>query len=252
MRNQVFISYSHKDKRWLDQLQVFLKPMDRSGIINKWDDTNLKAGQKWRDEIQKALASAKVAVLLVSANFLASDFISDDELPPLLSAAAEGGAVVLPVLISPCDLPESLSQFQAVNDPQKTLVDMKKGERDRVWVKVAKAIESAFAETTESAKASATEVPEDQKQKAGAAVTPTRRGSPPKNEAASAPTISVAEELELDGARVGDIAAAKGRDPAAAIPPGAKVDVARRAKIKDSETGDIVGFIQQGNREKDK
>lgn len=251
MRNQVFISYSHKDKRWLDQLQVFLKPMERSGIINRWDDTNLKAGQKWRDEIQKAVESAKVAVLLVSANFLASDFISDDELPPLLSAAEEGGAVVLPVLISPCDLPESLSQFQAVNDPQKTLVDMKKGERDRVWVKVVKAIESAFADTPERAKTSATEVPEDQTQKAGSAVAPTRAGPQSKKER-SAPTISVAEELELDGSRVGDIAASKGRDPAAMIPPGAKVDVARKARIKDSETGDIVAFIQEGNRKKDK
>lgn len=250
MRNQVFISYSHKDKRWLDQLQVFLKPMERSGI-NTWDDTNLKAGQKWRDEIQKAVESAKVAVLLVSANFLASDFISDDELPPLLSTAEKGGAVVLPVLISPCDLPESLSQFQAVNDPQKTLVDMKKGERDRVWLKVVKSIESAFADTTEPAKTSATEVPEDHIKKTGSVVTPTSE-SPQSKKETSAPIISVAEELELDGARVGDIAAAKGTDLTGMIPTGARVDVARKARIKDSEAGDIVGFIQKGNREKDK
>ena len=250
MRNQVFISYSHKDKRWLDQLQVFLKPMERSGIINRWDDTNLKAGQKWRDEIQKAVESARVAVLLISANFLASDFISDDELPPLLSAAEKGGAAVLPVLISPCDLPESLSQFQAVNNPQKTLVDMKKGERDRVWLKVVKSIESAFADTIEPAETSATEVPEDHTKRKDSAVTPSRGSAQSKKET-SAPIISVAEELELDGARVGDIAAAKGTDPAGMIPTGARVDVARKARIKDSEAGDIVGFIQKGNREKE-
>jgi hypothetical protein len=248
MRNQVFISYSHKDKRWLDQLQVFLKPMERSGNIDRWDDTNLKAGQKWRDEIQKAVESAKVAVLLVSANFLASDFISNDELPPLLSAAEKGGAVVLPVLISPCDLPESLSQFQAVNDPQKTLVDMKKGERDRVWLKVVKSIESAFADTTEPVKTPATEF-SDHTKETGSAATPLRETLSKKE--TPAPIISVAEELELDGARVGDIAAAKGTDPAGIIPPGAKVDVARKARIKDSEVGDIVGFIQKGNREKE-
>lgn len=250
MRDQVFISYSHRDKRFLDQLQVFLKPMERSGTINRWDDTKLEAGQKWRDEIKKALDSAKVAVLLISANFLASDFISDDELPPLLKAAEEGGAIVLPVLISPCDLPDSLSQFQAVNDPQRTLVDMKKGDRDRIWVKVVNAIESAFADSPEPPETSVTEVPEVQPPRAASAVGPARE-RPRSQKETPAPTISVAEELELEGSRVGDIAASKGSDPAM-IPPGAKIDVARKAKIKNSEIGDIVGVIQEGNREKDK
>src|SRR4051794_7341380 len=87
MRDQVFISYSHKDGRWLDRLQVYLAPLERRGSIRRWDDTLIAAGQRWEQEIAEALQRTRVAVLMVSADFLASDFISRVELPRLLGAA---------------------------------------------------------------------------------------------------------------------------------------------------------------------
>jgi hypothetical protein len=142
-RTGVFISYSHKDKKWLERLQVHLKPLEKLGTIAPWDDTMLNPGDNWRDEIKQAINSAKIAVLLISADFISSDFIQKDELPPLLAAAQTEGAVILPVIVSPCRFKEtkSLSQFQAVNEPARPLIMLNRGQRDKVFVEVVKAIE---------------------------------------------------------------------------------------------------------------
>src|SRR6218665_3206938 len=89
--NHIFISYSHKDAEYLERLLVHLKPLERDGLIDTWVDTRLLAGDRWKKEIDAALKKARVAVLLVSADFLASDFIINNELPPLLKAAEEQG-----------------------------------------------------------------------------------------------------------------------------------------------------------------
>jgi putative peptidoglycan binding protein/TIR domain-containing protein len=144
-RTKVFISYSHADKRWFQMLQVHLAPLERNGIVLPWDDTRIAPGTRWRDEIANNIRFAKVAVLLISAYFMASDFIARDELPRLLAAAKRESAVILPVIISPC-LMGSLSEFQAVNPPSEPLVDLSRGDRDRVWVKTVEAITIALNE----------------------------------------------------------------------------------------------------------
>jgi peptidoglycan hydrolase-like protein with peptidoglycan-binding domain len=144
-RTKVFVSYSHADKKWLPMLQVHLAPLERSNIISLWDDTKISPGKKWRDEISIAIRSAKVAVLLISPEFMASEFIAQNELPPLLETAEKEKIVILPVNISPCVMGR-LSEFQAVNPPEKPLVDLRRGDRDRVWIKVVEAITIALNE----------------------------------------------------------------------------------------------------------
>src|ERR1700680_3258867 len=82
---------------------------------------------------------ANAAVLIVSADFLASEFIRTNELPPLLKAAEEEGALILPIIASPSLFLRNteLSQFQAVNNPSAPLISATEGEQEAVFVRVA-------------------------------------------------------------------------------------------------------------------
>src|SRR5262249_5129511 len=107
--------------------------------------TQIKPGAIWAAEIQSALEKAKVAVLLISADFMASDFIASNELPPLLHAAQGDGAIIIPVIVSASIFPRmELARFQAVNDPSRPLVDMTPGEREVVFAKIAEQVDLAI------------------------------------------------------------------------------------------------------------
>jgi len=144
VRNQVFISYSHEDQQWLDRVQTALKPLVRNQRIDVWDDRRIKAGQKWRDEITQALARAKVAVLLVSQNFLASDFIADEELLSILAAAEDEGLTIvwIPLTASLYDQTD-IANYQAAHDPANPLDSLSPAELNQALVAIAKKIGDA-------------------------------------------------------------------------------------------------------------
>jgi hypothetical protein len=77
-------------QKHLERLRKFLKPKHRDGLIDAWDDSRIKPGELWRGEIEAALDSACLFIMLVSADFGASDFIHRVELPRLLAKHAEG------------------------------------------------------------------------------------------------------------------------------------------------------------------
>ena len=141
-RTKVFVSYNHRDEEWLKRLQVHLAPLVRSGAIDLWDDTRIDHGDLWGAEIEQALATTKVAILLISADFLASSFITSNELPPLLAAAEREGVSIVPVIISASlfnDTPE-LCRFQSVNPPDKPLIGMNRAEQEILLTTVAQSV----------------------------------------------------------------------------------------------------------------
>jgi len=148
MRATIFISYAHRDKRHLERLLVHLEPLSRRGNkIESWSDRKIAPGGTWEREIASALSSTKVAILLISADFLASEFIVTRELPELLRLARRSVITVLPVVLGHCSFrnDRELSSFQAVNDPARPVDALPIAERERVWNRVLEAVEASLA-----------------------------------------------------------------------------------------------------------
>lgn len=122
----VFISYARKDIAWLDRLRTHLVPLERHGKIEIWHDRKIETGALWQTEIETALAKASIAILLVSANFMASAFIYDHELPPILERNRAHGLSIFPVFIGHCFYQHDpvLSRLNAFNDPRLPLSAM--------------------------------------------------------------------------------------------------------------------------------
>lgn len=138
LKNKIFISYAHADEDWLTRLKVHLKSLQKYvGGFDYWADKRLRTGDKWEEEIEKALQSASAAILLVSPDFLASDFISNDELPPILEKANTQGTKIFPVIVRRSLFNHSpLSLFQSVNPPEKPLKACSDAEVDEYFYKL--------------------------------------------------------------------------------------------------------------------
>jgi hypothetical protein len=145
MRELVFISYSHADEKYLTELLTHLKTLERADKITKWSDQQIAPGSQWLADIQAALAQTKIVVMLVSPAFLASDFIHEHELTPMLQAAKTDSVRIFWIPVRACLYEETpLNDFQAVLPPNQPLAGMKQAERDEAWVKVCKAIKQAL------------------------------------------------------------------------------------------------------------
>jgi hypothetical protein len=145
VRSKVFISYAKKNVKWLERIQTHLSPLVRTQDIDLWDDTKIKAGTNWRVEAEKALSEARVAVLVISAEYLASDAIVNNELPPLLAAAATQELVILSLIVSPSRIDLTpLITYAPVNPFEKPLSGMTKHKQDEFLVKLTRDIEEAL------------------------------------------------------------------------------------------------------------
>ncbi|MFZ1344121.1 TIR domain-containing protein [Thiothrix eikelboomii] len=139
---KVFISYSHKDEAWKDRLQTQLAVLEMEGLLSVWEDRQIALGDSWYPEIETALNTADVAILLISADFLTSRFIRGEEIPRLLERREQQGIRVIPLILKPCPWKKVgwLSAMQGAsrdNVPLSTLVEH---QQDDILCKLAEKI----------------------------------------------------------------------------------------------------------------
>lgn len=98
----VFISYSRQDEREKEALLTHLGGLQHAGLIRAWSDDQISAGANWEQALREAISEAKVAILLITANFLSSKPIMDNELPALMARREKGELIVVPVIARAC------------------------------------------------------------------------------------------------------------------------------------------------------
>ncbi len=150
VREHIFISYSHKDEPLLEEFLVHLKPWDERQL-QLWTDKNIEAGQEWDLKIQQAIDRTAVAVLLISPDSLASDYIRQHELPPLIHAREQKDIELTCLYLRPSSVadPEhiyNLTKYQGLNQPSEVVTNHPKGssQRDALLVSAATKLKGAF------------------------------------------------------------------------------------------------------------
>ena len=99
----LFFSYSHKDEELRNELETHLALLNRQGVISSWHDRRITAGGDFDKAISSELESSQIILLLVSAHFLASDYCYEKEMTRAIEKHEERSAVVIPVILHPCD-----------------------------------------------------------------------------------------------------------------------------------------------------
>ncbi|WP_395738038.1 toll/interleukin-1 receptor domain-containing protein [Prosthecobacter sp.] len=153
-RPLVFICYSEKDDACRKRVVVALKPKELKQQAVIWSDKSIEAGQKWPEEIHEALAVARIAILLVSPDFLASDFIHSRELPEILSAAEHRGLTVLNLFVSSVLEEEcrDFLPFQGVNRPNRPWDRMKGADRNKILTNLCQAVNKSLDNLSQTEK----------------------------------------------------------------------------------------------------
>lgn len=143
--NLLFVSYSHNDEEFVQRVKVHLTPLLDWGQVDLWvDNEKIASGDFWKEKIDAALVDMKVGVVLVSADYLASEFIKRTEIPAFLRAA-EGGAKIFALILKPSLFEQTeLAKLQTVNKPDQPLIGVSEDERERAFVKLAQEIMMAI------------------------------------------------------------------------------------------------------------
>jgi hypothetical protein len=139
---KVFYSYSHRDERHRERLETYLAPLRREGLIAEWHDRRIDAGTDWRDDIDRELNRADLILLLVSGNFMASAFVSMQELTVAMERHRAGTTRVIPIIVTHADWRGSFGHLQALPRDGKPITTWR--NRDEAWYNVAQGLRATI------------------------------------------------------------------------------------------------------------
>src|SRR5713101_6788646 len=139
MTVKIFFSYAHKDEPLLNKLKAHLRPLQQQGLVDMWYDRDISAGTDWEQQIKKQLNTAHIILLLVSPDFMKSDYCYSDEMHRAMKLHEQGKACVIPVILRPTDWEYTpFSKLQVLPKEGKPLTTW--NNRDEAFLNVAKGI----------------------------------------------------------------------------------------------------------------
>lgn len=142
---RAFFSYSKADGEHLKTFQKHLRPLERSGKIELWDDRKILPGEEWDESIREALATADIIFLLLSPDFLATDYVVETEIAEAMRRHEAGEARVIPIKLRPCSWKDTpFKKLQGI--PRKDIIISTASDKDSAWLAVLLEIEALISE----------------------------------------------------------------------------------------------------------
>src|SRR5262249_21325737 len=155
---KVFLSYAHANEAHRKRLATHLSALEDEGLITIWHDRKITGGRAWAGAIDEALHSADIVLLLISADFLASDYCNDVELTEAIRRHDTAQARVVPVILRSCDWKRSrLARFNALPPDGVPVVEAE--HPDQRFLAVAEGLRAIVAELTRPDSATTTQSP---------------------------------------------------------------------------------------------
>jgi internalin A len=138
---RLFVSYSHRDESFRKELETHLKILQQRGLVDVWSDRDIEAGDDWKQKIDDNLEHADIILLLVSADFNASDYCREKEMKRALEREKIGEAVVIPVVVRDANLNEAPFAYLQYLPEGGKAVAMWGEHKDSAWRNVSEGIE---------------------------------------------------------------------------------------------------------------
>ena len=142
---RVFCSYAHRDEHYLEVLKTWLVGLEREGLIEQWHDRMIPPGDEWEEAIAENLENSQLVLLLVTPDFMASQYIYEKEIDRAIERHKRGEARVIPIIVRPAPWEgTALDRLQALPKNARAITTW--ANRDQAWLNVLQGIQQAVEE----------------------------------------------------------------------------------------------------------